>query len=43
MTLKVKVMEWLHTESTTMYKGNDLEFQGHAIEIEYFNYHYWIS
>ena len=25
-----------------MYKVNDLEFQGHAMEIEQFNYHHWI-
>ena len=24
------------------FQGNDLEFQGHAIEIETFNYHHWI-
>ena len=29
--------------TTDMYKGNDLEFQSHAIEIEKFNYHHWIS
>ena len=25
-----------------MYKVNDLEFQGHVIEIENSNYHHWI-
>ena len=39
MTLTVKVMEWLHSH---VYKVNDLEFQGHVIEIENFNYHIWI-
>ena len=35
MTLKMKVID-----STAMNKGNDFEFQGHAIEIENFNYHH---
>ena len=39
VTLKVKVMEWLHI---AIYKVNDLEFQGHVIEIENVNYHHWI-
>ena len=35
MTLKVKVMD-------NAFKVNDLEFQGHVIEIENSNYHLWI-
>ena len=34
MTLKVKVMEWLHGNVQGQYRQYDLEFQGHAIEIE---------
>ena len=39
MTLKVKVMVNI---SPFAFKVNDLEFQGHVIEIENSNYHLWI-
>ena len=39
VTLKVKVMDNI---SPFAFKVNDLEFQGHVIEIENSNYHLWI-
>ena len=36
------VRNWNITGSIAMYKVNDLEFQGHVIEMENFNYHHWI-
>ena len=39
MTLKVEVMY----ETNPFMNKNDLEFQGHAIQIEDFNYNHWIS
>ena len=42
MTLKVKVMDNISPFLTVAFKVNDLEFQGHVIEIENSNYHLWI-
>ena len=41
INLKVKVMECMHGY-IAIYKGNDFEFQGHAIEVENVNYNHWI-
>ena len=38
MTLKIKVMSNINFSINK----NDLEFQGHSIEIENYNYHHWI-
>ena len=39
MTLKAEGHGEIHTVA---FKVNDLEFQGHVIEIENSNYHLWI-